>query len=355
MTSPDASHDITQVAPNTFVDETGHQLSQKEIRQIVTPHAFKVADSLIGQPLAKPVRRGMAIGIDGLLISALSSGSLVFILPLLGYLLWNRIRQQRIQQAVLVGIVTLTLAFTLDFSPQTPDSDGVKKLDLPSELALPMAGVALKLANDHCDYQCVEQEVADFRQQLNASGMSVEDKKLTLDELIDASQLSKQQQTQLQAAQAHYLTEPVIKNEQHGSKDDSKDAAAEPNLWQKLEKSNHSLLQWTKGILADFGVGFGWAMFYFTFFISWNQGQTIGKLLMGIQVVQLDDQPLSLWNSFSRQGGYGAGFATGLIGFLQILWDPNRQAIQDKVASTLVIVKRKTPHHNKTAAKVSES
>ncbi|WP_419569901.1 RDD family protein [Rheinheimera sp.] len=348
MTSPDASHDITQVAPDTFVDETGHQLSKKEIRQIVTPHAFKVADSLIGQPLAKPMRRGIAIGIDGLLISALSSGSLVFVLPLLGYLLWNRVRQQRIQQAVLVGIVALALAFTLDFSPQKPDSGDVKKLNLPTDLALPMAGVALKVANDNCDYDCVSEQLAEFRQQLNASEMSLEDKKLTLEELIEASHLNESQQKQLKASQLQQLTQPVMGTNQNHSKIQPKADDVEPNLWQKLEQSNHSLLQWVTGILADFGVGFGWAMFYFTFYISWNHGQTIGKLLMGIQVVQLDDQPLSLWNSFSRQGGYGAGLATGLIGFLQILWDPNRQAIQDKVASTLVIVKRKAAGHSES-------
>ena len=29
--------------------------------------------------------------------------------------------------------------------------------------------------------------------------------------------------------------------------------------------------------------------------------------------------------------------ATGGLGFLQILWDPNRQAIQDKTAHTVVV------------------
>ena len=40
---------------------------------------------------------------------------------------------------------------------------------------------------------------------------------------------------------------------------------------------------------------------------------------------------------FGRYGGYGAGFATGLLGFLQVYWDPNRQAIQDKISATVVI------------------
>ena len=40
---------------------------------------------------------------------------------------------------------------------------------------------------------------------------------------------------------------------------------------------------------------------------------------------------------YGRYGGYGAGFATGLLGFAQIFWEPNRQAIQDKISETLVI------------------
>jgi hypothetical protein len=44
-----------------------------------------------------------------------------------------------------------------------------------------------------------------------------------------------------------------------------------------------------------------------------------------------------LLDCFGRYGGYGAGFATGLLGFLQIYWDPNRQAIQDKISATVVI------------------
>ena len=63
--------------------------------------------------------------------------------------------------------------------------------------------------------------------------------------------------------------------------------------------------------------------------------------MLGIRVIKLDGSSLNLWESFGRYGGYGAGFATGLLGFLQIYWDPNRQAIQDKISETLVIDLRK--------------
>jgi len=66
-------------------------------------------------------------------------------------------------------------------------------------------------------------------------------------------------------------------------------------------------------------------------------GQTIGKKILSIRVLQLDGTPLTLWDSFGRYGGYGAGLATGLLGFMQIFWDANRQAIHDKISATVVI------------------
>lgn len=94
-------------------------------------------------------------------------------------------------------------------------------------------------------------------------------------------------------------------------------------------------------IEEDLGIGLGWAAFYYTVFTSWWRGKTPGKHLVGIKVVQLDGTDLSVWESFERQGGYAAGLATGLLGFLQVYWDPNRQAIHDKISETVVIdVKR---------------
>ena len=107
--------DIREVAPDTFVDETGHQLTKKEVRQIVTPHAFFVADELIGQPLAKPLRRGVAMGIDGLIISGLASASLIFVLPTMLYLCWNRYKAQKKNHLLLMVFATLAMLATLSW------------------------------------------------------------------------------------------------------------------------------------------------------------------------------------------------------------------------------------------------
>jgi len=94
---------------------------------------------------------------------------------------------------------------------------------------------------------------------------------------------------------------------------------------------------WLQGLVEDLGLGFGWAAFYFTVFTALWYGQTPGKKLFSIRVIQLDGTPLSIWDSFGRYGGYGAGIATGLLGFAQIYWDPNRQAIHDKISATIVV------------------
>ncbi len=88
------------------------------------------------------------------------------------------------------------------------------------------------------------------------------------------------------------------------------------------------------------GFTFGWAGVYFTLCTGLLRGRTVGKFLLGTRVVRLDGRPLSTMDAFIRNGGYAAGLATGLIGFARLLWDPNRQAIQDRIAGTVVISTR---------------
>ena len=109
----------------------------------------------------------------------------------------------------------------------------------------------------------------------------------------------------------------------------------------KKPAESNGLVSWFDNLVEELGLGFGWAALYFSIFTAWWKGQTPGKKLMGMKVIKLDNTPLNLWESFGRYGGYAAGLATGLTGFLQVFWDPNRQAIQDKISETLVIDLRK--------------
>jgi hypothetical protein len=99
-------------------------------------------------------------------------------------------------------------------------------------------------------------------------------------------------------------------------------------------------IQWHDDVLRHLrrlGLSFGWAIAYFSLLPFWWRGQTIGKRLCGLRIMELTGKPLGLMTCFGRYGGYAAGLATGGAGFLQILWDPNRQGVQDKLAHTVVV------------------
>jgi hypothetical protein len=109
------------------------------------------------------------------------------------------------------------------------------------------------------------------------------------------------------------------------------------------EAEGEGFLGWLWNLIDDLGLGFGWGALYLTITHAWWKGKSVGKIALGIRVVMIDKRPLNWWLSFERAGGYAAGFATGLLGFAQIFWDPNRQAIHDKVSETIVIQDKREP------------
>ncbi|MEM0964137.1 MAG: RDD family protein, partial [Bacteroidota bacterium] len=100
---------------------------------------------------------------------------------------------------------------------------------------------------------------------------------------------------------------------------------------------NPGFLDYLWAIAADFGIAIGWLGVYVVLTLTLWNGYTPGKRLVGIRVVRLDGARISLLTAFDRLGGYAAGLVTGLLGFAQVLWDPNRQGVQDKIAGTVVV------------------
>ena len=94
--------------------------------------------------------------------------------------------------------------------------------------------------------------------------------------------------------------------------------------------------QWSR-LWDDLASGLGWGIVYFSLLPAWWGGQTVGKKLFGLRVVELTGKPMTVMRCLKRYGGYAAGMATGGLGFVQVLWDVNRQALQDKAAHTVVI------------------
>jgi hypothetical protein len=98
------------------------------------------------------------------------------------------------------------------------------------------------------------------------------------------------------------------------------------------------------GWLDELGLGLGWSIVYFSLLPPLWNGQTVGKRLFGLQIVELSGAKLTPLRGLKRYGGYVAGMATGGLGFVQILWEPNRQALHDKAAHTVVLDRRAERH-----------
>ena len=112
---------------------------------------------------------------------------------------------------------------------------------------------------------------------------------------------------------------------------------SEPSYYHPYEKRLYLRSDVLFGRLNS-ALGFlGLGLLYFTVATWIGKGRTPGKWLFGLRVLRLDGAPLRLWDCFSRSGGYTASFSTVGLGFIEALWDPNRQALHDKVASTVVV------------------
>jgi len=78
-------------------------------------------------------------------------------------------------------------------------------------------------------------------------------------------------------------------------------------------------------------------MVYFTVLVRLGKGRSPGKWLFGMRVIRLNGHPLRFWDCFGRAGGYTASLSTFMLGFFEAFWDPNRMAMHDKIAGTVVI------------------
>jgi len=317
--------------------ETGIALTRRETREIVTPYAFEVCPNLLGVPTAHPLRRAIAMGIDGVIIAGLAKASLLIILPVMTYLIWFRLQAKKFSHVIVLLLATAFLAASATWMPELlveAEQQTVGDPELDASQAMVLAASALKIQAENCQLGCMKKELEKVAKMLRVAGLDKVAATELMDGLVQGSDFPQAQWPIYRDALLKDLPDvaPVAQAEVKPA------LPAKAELpWYLPDENTHSVVAWAKGIFADLGIGVGWAVFYFTATIAWCHGQSIGKKMMRIKVIQLDGKELTLFGAFSRQGGYGAGIATGLLGFLQILWDPNRQAIQDKVASTVVI------------------
>ncbi len=81
---------------------------------------------------------------------------------------------------------------------------------------------------------------------------------------------------------------------------------------------------------------------YFGLSTYLGNGKTPGKWLLGIRVVSLAHERMSLWHSFERALGYGASALEFGFGFIQYFIHPNRRTVHDRIAETIVVREEKS-------------
>ncbi len=366
----------TQTKPHSYEQDKYSSLSEDETKSVITPHAFSIDSTLFGIALASPVRRGIAMAIDVALVGILAKQNVAFLAIVAAATFfkvgsnnnqpkkWRRTRKLFRWLSLLMLMIFIFQGIgpvydritgqneqSTEQETQSGNDSSVSSVLLNG---LKYAGFMAAFEAHKEDEQCIKdkcwritadeaaktmaKDKLDEKTYLEIVGGFIEEDELGLTEDEQATELARLKDIYTENYEhtmqvADEKTEVVDKSASQG------EAVSDVESVLKDKQAPASnITEWIKGIIVDdLGFGFGWAAFYFTLFTAWWHGQTPGKRIVGIRVIQLDGTPLGLWDSFGRYGGYGAGFATGLLGFFQIYWDPNRQAIQDKISATVVI------------------
>ena len=372
-------------------------------RTHITPEAFGVAPELLGLPLATPARRAAAMVCDLIPLAILIGAHVLILAIAAAAMLWRASTPTartgpvrggvrallRVGTAALCFIIVLRVGGALFGGDDNEDDDG-RDVAVSTDVALP-SGLAFELgdlgalpdvlrlvgAEDPDDARryadgvatwLAAKEMTDAERHEAALDLvrSVEDPDLrpvaesafaavlgplphppTGDSavLAYAAALERSDTSAVELlrddAAAALAAERIASLSERV--DELEDERAELQRDLGRAENRRTLTGFISSLGDDLGIGFGWGAVYFTSFLALWRGYTPGKWLLGIRVIRLDGKPLGWWRAFERFGGYAASLSTGLLGFLQILWDRNRQGLHDKAAETVVIRSRGTP------------
>jgi len=337
----------TEHAPNdNFSDDS-------ETKKHVTPFAFGVAEELLGKPLASPRRRLVAVMIDLIFIALLTTLNTLVLAILVMFISARGLYSLRGQvakgwQKLLLGfalfvssviILIYIAAKVFDFNSVVIDDKEISTSNEQAETVL------LEYKNSEIDDE-FSLVISELKNKDDEPLCEPGDKcdvpffNALIQHLIE-------QGYEYQDASTLFIGVREFLNQNQHLDSDFEQLTLSERLYNQRYKREHaffsaeeegvSIISLLQGFIRDLGLSFGWAAMYFSVLTAWCNGQTLGKKILGIRVVRIDAKRIDLWESFGRYGGYSAGVATGLLGFLQIYWDANRQAIQDKISETLVI------------------
>jgi uncharacterized RDD family membrane protein YckC len=354
--------------------------THRDPRTIITPDAFEVSSELLGMPLALPRRRAVALLLDGVVIIFITmltkSFSLILGVVAAGLFIRAGFKRTKVRGSVfgramrfsvgclgvMVAIITASLwaSFGFDLRPGsagTARADGFDFAGLGEQMAradsLPgavgwadvvdsvLAAVDGESSAEQASTESTTREASP--DPVVAAYSDGEALRAYASLLVDSGatgvarrQFLRARLVPLVAGDSLDTLERRIAGLERDVTSSQRELAR--SVTELEEASSTGILARILGLADELGFGFGWAAIYMSVFLSWWQGQTIGKRIMRIRVVRLDGEPITWWVAFERVGGYAAGLFTGLLGFAQVWWDANRQAIHDKIVGTVVVV-----------------
>lgn len=351
-------------------------------KQIVTPYAFSVDPDLLGYPLATPRRRLAAIIIDlslaGLISSATLSGdggaiAVSFLVMILSFWAVRKIKTKGFFKTSFKYISAFFLSwilFGLSFlalendGPDTPGVVTINSNDIQNASSTPAGevdwaalvqqGMAAANADSGNEFSEVMEQLGEQLEDMLterpsnanidrfnypeefASSLSLFATAITGEDSVAYDTLRPAIASLVAKPEIDTYKNRIRKNNRTISDlEDERDA-------QKEIIDNPSFGRLFKAAANDLGLTFGWVGIYFILSTMLLNGSTPGKRMLKLKTVRLNGKPMTLLYSVERFGGYAAGVFTGLLGFFQMLWDPNRQAIHDKIAGTVVIDTRES-------------
>lgn len=364
-------------------------------KEIVTPDAFSVSPDLLGLPLAHPWRRAAAILLDLALIGLLANARAVFFALAGGtFLFWLAFKGRKAGLgsraaraaigcggAVVVFVAVIAIWGTLFLDEDTVlfEAGGDDGEAVPVTLGVATDFMSILGTSDTAEAEAAADRVV---QRLMDQGVPQEEMRAVLEGVEGDGEDPVARAIGRAIGAADQSAEPeygdldldsllAVYGEARAAGDTVAEQTAAPVLgrnlareeWEAREREvtrlesradrlaaeltateqeleaerNRGIVATIIGFLDELGLGIGWSGLYFTFLTAFFRGRTPGKRVLGIRVLRLDGSALSYWIAFERFGGYAASLFTGMEGFLRILWDRNRQCLQDKLAETVVI------------------
>lgn len=350
----------------------------RDPRSIVTPDAYSVSDGLLGLPLASPRRRLVAILIDLMVVAwltAITQDVGIFIWGIIGAILLRlaiRPRRAESQLGQVTSAVFRTSTGCLgSFMLLIVVIVAVSNLIDDDSVEDAARGLADAMAEAEATAEGEEDELASILDTLSeahavrtlavlrgedaaelAAGEAVADDPPSPEagdeppEMVEPTPGFSIERTEwmralqvrtgelLAADRIDSLSSALDRAERRSSRLESELEVAEARASSGLS----GLAALGSDLVSQLGSAFGVWSLYFTVSLVLLKGRTAGKLLTRMRVLRLDGEPFTWWSALERSGGYAAGLATGLLGFVQIFWDRNRQCVHDKIVGTVVVM-----------------